>query len=196
MQQLQRELAQLRAPKQEPVDIFSDPDKALQQRFDPFDQRMQSFESKLILRASKAEAIAGYGRDAVTEMEKAVEQAMVGNHPDMPLLAAQMRSSDDPVGVAMQWHRRETLVKETGGDPAAYKQRLRTELLKDPTHLARAVEAARTQAGQVAPGSRPNIDLPPSLNKAPGKGTDAPGDEAEMTDASLYKYATTSRRRA
>lgn len=188
LQQMQAELQKLQAPKSEPADFFADPDQALQQRLTPFEQRFAKLEQDVRLSSSRAAAIAVHGAPIVAEMEKSIEEAMQKNHPDINGLAAQMRTSSDPVGVAMNWYKRNKLWDVTGGDPDAYKSKVLDEALKNPEYLQKALEAARAQAG-AAPGSRPNIQLPPSLSRAPGSAPSAAVDESDMSDRSLFKQA-------
>lgn len=89
--QVENDLAELRrqmqsqAPKEEPVDFFTDPNAAFKQQLSPLESRLQTVTQNLTLRASRAEAVATYGKDAVKEMETAVENAMRERHPDMRL---------------------------------------------------------------------------------------------------------------
>lgn len=193
----ERELEEMRRqfmaqqPKAEPVDFFADPDAALKNRLDPFEQRVQAIERNANLRASRAENIAIHGRDTVTEMEKAVEQAMRSGHPELPALRMQMLQSEDPVGVAMQWYQRDKLLKETGGDLSSYKNKMLDEALKDPAFLAKAIEAAKQQASGQVPGSKPNnvVQIPPSISRATAAAS--PHEEnGDLSDRSLYSYAT------
>jgi hypothetical protein len=186
---LQRQLAELQQPKPEPVDFFQNPDGAIEQRLSPLEARYAQLETTLRLNTSRAIAIATHGAKAVSEMEQAVEKASREGHPEINLLAAQMRASDDPVNVAMQWHKRSRMMEVTGGDPDAYRQRVLDEAMKDPAFQAKVLEAAR---GQVQPNSRPNIQLPPSLSKVPGSAPDH-SDDADMSDAGLFKHAMNSR---
>jgi hypothetical protein len=185
---LQRQLADLQRPKQEPVDFFQNPDGAIDQRLSPIEERYARLESQMRLNTSRAIAIAMHGPKAVSEMEEAVEKASRENHPDIGLLAAQMRASEDPVNVAMQWHKRNRLMDVTGGDPEAYRQRVLDEAMKDPTFQAKVLEAAR---GQVQPNSRPNIQLPPSLSKVPGSAPDH--NDVDMSDAGIFRDAMNNR---
>lgn len=188
---LQRQLAEQQKQPAEPVDFFADPNAAMNQSLAPIEQRMRQMQNNFMLRASKAEAIITHGREAVNEMEKAVEQAMKAGHPELPALSAQMANSDDPVGVAMQWYQRDKLVKETGGDLATFKQRMLDEALKDPAFLAKALGQAKAQASGQLPGSTPNnlVQLPPSINRATSSAS--PHDEAgDLSDRSLYSFAT------
>ena len=181
---LQRQLADLQKPKAEPVDFFQNPDGAIDQRLSPLEERYARLESQMRLNTSRAVAIATHGVKAVSEMEEAVEQASRQHHPELSSLAAQMRASDDPVNVAMQWHKRNKMMDVTGGDPDAYRQRVADELLKDPAFQAKVIEAARGPQG-----SRPNIQLPPSLSRIPGSAPDHSSDDSDMSDAGLFRQA-------
>ena len=185
--QLQASLQQQATPQQ-PIDIFQDPEAALQQRFQPLEQRLNTTVQTLTLRASKAEAVAEYGKAAVAEMEEFIKQQGAAGSPKLQVLAAQMHQSDHPVGVAMEWYQGERHHRDTGGDLKSYRTKLEEELLSNPEFQAKAIERARGQA-QPQPGSRPNIQLPPSLNKVSSAGV-AGADEYEASDAGIFKYAT------
>ncbi len=189
LQAMRDQLQKLQQPKAEPVDFFADPDKALQQHLTPIEQRFAKLEQDMRLATSRTAAIAEHGAKSVAEMEQAIADAMSKNHPDMQGLAMQMRSSDDPAGVAMQWYRRTKLWDVTGGDPDAYKQKVLDEALKDPKYLEKALEHARNVAG--ATGSRPLVNLPPSLSKAAGSGATMSSDDGDMSDRALFKHAMT-----
>lgn len=192
LEQMRQQLANLQ-PKAEPVDFFQDPDQALRQRLDPFEQRLRDFEGRMKLSTSRAQAMVVHGPQLVGEMEQTINQAMQQNHPDMPLLARNMQASDDPVGVAMHWYRLNKVVTETGGDLTSYRQKILDDAMKDPQFQAKVLEAARTQAGAPsANGSRPNVvNLPPSLNRATGAGVpNVVASDDDMSDRALFKHAT------
>jgi hypothetical protein len=193
MQALQRQLEQIQKPKPEPVDFFQNPDEAMNQRIAPVQSEIEAFKNDLRLEMSRELAVIKHGDALVTEVENAVAKAMAANHPDIPLLSAQMRASKNPVAVAIQWHQRNGLLEKTGGNLEAYVQKQLDEKLKDPAFLAKAVEAARTQAG-----TRPStvVQIPPSLNKASGSGISKDDTDAgDMSDASLFRNAMGSPRR-
>lgn len=146
-----------------------------------------------MLRASKAEAMAEHGAAAVKEMEQAVGKAMQDGHPDMPALSFQMRQSDDPVGVAMNWYRQHKLHLETGGDLTAYRTKLQDQLLKDPEFQKKAMEAWRVQASQ--PGQQPAVQMPPSLNKATGSAGNEQSEGGDLSNESLWAAARPTRGR-
>lgn len=197
-QNLERQFSQMRQQweasqrkPEEPADFYADPNAAFRQGVAPLEQQIQGLSTNLNLKVSRVLAVVEHGKEPVAEMEKAVEAAMRAGHPDMHNLAAQMRNSEDPVGVAMQWYQRDKLVKETGGDLATFKQRMLDEALKDPAFLAKALGQAKAQASGQLPGSTPNnlVQLPPSINRATSSAS--PHDEAgDLSDRSLYSFAT------
>ena len=196
LQDVQRQLAELNKPKATPVDFFENPEGALQQRVEPIQQGFERQLGELKLDMSRELAVIKYTEQAVSEMETAVAQAMQRGDPEMATLAAQMRAAKFPALKAMEWHQQAKLRSEVGTDLNAYKTKLQEELLGNPEFLAKAVAKATGQAQQTAaqPGSRPNIQLPPSLNKASGSGHSDPAEEADMTDRGLFRHAMANRR--
>lgn len=128
---LTRLAPQQQQPEQPPPDFFADPDAALSHRINPLMERMQMVERASTLRASRAEAVAAYGRDAIAKMEADIEAAMRGGDPELVPLREAMLRSDDPVGLAMSWHQRRTVLSEVGSDPAAYREKLKAEILAE-----------------------------------------------------------------
>jgi hypothetical protein len=196
---MQRQLAEFKAPKAQPVDFFENPEGALAQRVEPIQQGFERQISDLKLNMSRELAVIKFNEQAVSEMEKAVAEAMARNDPDMQTLAAQMRNAQFPALKAMEWHQQAKLRSEVGNDLSAYKAKLKAELLEDPEFRAAAVAKATGQAQQAAaqPGTRPNIQLPPSLNKATGAGLNNsdPTEESDMSDRGLFRHAMGNRRR-
>lgn len=188
---LQRQLTELQKPKAEPVDFFQEPVAAVQQQLAPLQQQFAQLESKLLLNSSRALAVATHGAKAITEMEGALDKALQENHPDMSQLSAQMRASDDPVGIAMRWHKLNSVMERTGGNLDAYIEKQFEERMKDPAFQAKVLEATRNQAtnGQ----TRPNIQIPPSLSRATsGVGSNEGStaqDAADLSDSSLFRHA-------
>jgi len=173
--ELRRQLAELQKPKQEPVDFYADPDAALNQRLEPFQQKFDRTISTLTLRASKAEAIASHGKGAVVEMETALAEMMEKGDPEVGQLRQHLLGSDDPVGLAMDWYQRRKVMSEVGPDPAAYREKLRAEIIAEmqagqpeqqqpkpspimPSNLAGARNVG-TRAGPVWAGPAPLEDI-------------------------------------
>jgi myosin heavy subunit len=193
MAEMQQRLADLQKPKQEPVDFFADPSAAFKQQVAPLEQQFQQLQAETRMANSKAIAIARHGVAAVDELEKAVAEAIRANDPNINTLRSQLATSHDPVGTAMEWYSGQKVMKETGGDIAKFKDKILADAMKDPTFQAKVIEAAR---GQAASGQRPNIQLPPSLNKTAGSGgstTDL--TDADMSDRALFQHAVQGGRR-
>jgi hypothetical protein len=163
-------VGELQKPKQEPVDFFADPNAAFKQQVAPLEQQFNQLQAEIRMETSRARAEARHGWEAVAEMEKAVAEAMRANDPGINTLRGQLATSRDPVGTAMQWYSGQKVMKETGGDIAKFKDKILADAMKDPTFQAKVIEAARGQP----PGTRPNIQLPPSLNKRPALAAQAP----------------------
>jgi hypothetical protein len=185
MDAMRAQLEKLNAPKQEPIDPYADLNGAIRQTIDPFENRLQSFESKMLVRASRAEAIVDYGKQAVVEMEAAIEREAQNRNPDLPALGQRMRSSDHPIGEAMKWYQNHKLITETGGDIEAFK----AKLAEDPKYQAFVLEKARAAAsGQTGQKPTNTIQLPPSLNKATSSLSNEAADN-DMSDAGLWRHA-------
>ncbi len=191
MTQLRNEMAQLRTPQKEPVDFFQNPEEAFLQRLTPLQEEIAQLRQETRLNNSNNLAMQTYGVAAVNEMNQAVAKAMRENNPEMQTLRAQLQASNDPVGMAVRWHKSQKLMELTGGDPDKYRNQILDEAIKDPKFQAKVLEAARATAGGAGQnGSRPNVQLPPSLNKMPGSGvSNADLSDNDMSDESLFSYA-------
>lgn len=185
---LQRQLSQLQQPQAEPVDFFQNPDGALDQRIAPVRNEIEQFKAEIRLEMSRELAVVKHGEQAVTDMERGIEEAMRSGHPEIASLAHRMRSSNNPAGIAMQWYQNQKIVKETGGDLTSFRQKVLDEAMKDPAFQAKVLETARGQA-PVAQNGRPNIQLPPSLSRIPGSAPERSGDDGDMSDAGIFKHA-------
>lgn len=187
MEAMNRRLAELSRPQPEPVappDPYADPNGFMQhgirQAVDPISERMDQMRDQF----SRVMANRAFGAEVVSAARQALETEVATN-PAARFEAQRMWQSDDPYGELVDWHKRKLALAEIGSDPSAYRTKLQDDLLKDPTFLARAIEAAKTQATQPANGTRPpNVSLPPSLNRTPGSGgqslTAAPQTDAEI----------------
>jgi hypothetical protein len=142
---------------QEP-DMFADPEGwANNQRA----QITRAFEERRI-NGSFAEAEEEHGEKFVTAF-KALQGT--GN----PNLVSEIVNSHNPGKLLMRWHERQALMGEIGNDPAAYRERVRQELLSDPQTRQRVITGARQEALRGdGSGPRTRTRLPPSLNSATG----------------------------
>jgi hypothetical protein len=192
MAEMRKQLEALQKPKAEPVDFFQDPDAAMNQRLAPVQSEIQQFKNELRLEMSRELAIVQHGEQLVSEVEASVAKAMQSGDPGIAALRVRMQNSTNPVGVAIKWHQEAKLLETTGGDLAAYREKVRQEAKNDPKFQAEVLEAART----LAAGRPSSIQIPPSLNKATGSGvSSADVDATDMSDRSLFQHAMSSTRR-
>lgn len=101
-----------------------------------------------------------------------------------PALKARMQSSRDPGKTLLEWHRENKVKAEVGTDPAAYRQRVREELLKDPEFRKQA--QTTWQSETQFPNGRPRVDLPPSLNGASRANTSLKSLNEDVSDQDLF----------
>jgi hypothetical protein len=127
--------------------------------------------------------------------EKAYEALVIEGQRGNAALVRHLTSQASPGEAIMRWYTQNEVLREVGPDPAAYKQKTREELLKDPEFLAQAVEAHRRFATG-GNGQPPNtvVKLPPSLSKATGT-TEVPTTHTDGSEAALFNYAMNSKRR-
>lgn len=134
--QVEAELKELRrqpAPKPQapaapetPPDWFANPDDAFQHRFrqatDPIQQSLM-FNARLI-----AEQV--NGADAVANAVEAFDAAVAAGKVD-PAERQRIMSSPNPFHDAVHWLKRQQTLAEVGEDPAAYRERIRAEVLAE-----------------------------------------------------------------
>lgn len=103
-------------------------------------------------------------------------------------LAAMMQQSSSPGETLVQWFKQRQTVREVGDDPNAWLERKLEERLNDPAFLAKAMERARTKAGQTAAAS-PAVNLPPSLTSISSVGAHVDPDDGDNSDAAVFRQA-------
>jgi hypothetical protein len=194
--QYERELAELRRnpPKPaEPPKPQETPDPLL----DPaaFQAHMRN-EWQEALKAQAGDISLRYARRANPErFDKAYAEAKNASPADR----ARIRDAPDPGDELLAWYSEREAIREVGPDPAAYKQRILDEALKDPAYLAKAAAALRLS---VVPSTgnglrQPSpVRLPPSLNGITPSGAAIAGDDdTDMSDEAIFRHATTGPRR-
>lgn len=133
-----------KAEKKQRTDVFTDPDKAL-------DEVEQSAEVKAQLR------IYNYGKRQLTKSNPdfpEMEQTFIKLAESNPKLAADFANSDDPAEFVLETARKHLAVDEITKDPAAFEERIRQKILAE-------------LQGQ-APAPKAKAKLPPSLATANG----------------------------
>lgn len=183
-------------PKAEPVDFFTDPEAAFNQRlgerFDPIQAKLREIEQKTTLKVSEALSVLIHGKDIVDAAKVSLAQAQAARDPSIQALSVAAQQSDDPVGEVVRWHQdRQTraVLSKHNNDIDAYA----LSRLEDPKFLVKVEERLRGAAAKndTARGT-PTVQVPPNINRMAGSGSHTPGDRADGTDsdAALFKIAT------
>lgn len=152
------------------------------------EQRM----TMLNIERSFAEAHETLGKEfevAYSELQK-----LNPNNPVDKALGNRIYTAPNPAKAMMRWHREQTALREMGGDPAAYRQKMRDELVNDPEMVKAVLARMREQNESGEPGRPRNITrLPPSLNRARGGSSDRVLGAADNTDEAVFDYAMNGR---
>ena len=126
--EFQRQLAQIADTQRQQAQpahelMFSDSEEY--QRIQ--DQKIQEIKLNSNIRASRAENIAIHGLEAVNAVDLALIEAIESGDPEIPALRQRLINSEDPVGVALKWHKESRLKKEVGDDLGAFLERKKAE---------------------------------------------------------------------
>ena len=184
VQQQQRQQPQQEQPAK--PDIWSDPEAwAAHQR----EIIAQEFTARHV-NAALAEAHEAHGEEFV-----AAYKALTSLPPGDPVARATVQriwEAPNPGKALMRWHGEQQILREAGGDPSAYKQRVAKEIMSDPEFRRQIIAEMRGEAER-GDGGRPRTStrLPKSLNGASGGGSVRTGDPElyNDSDASAFAYA-------
>lgn len=148
---------QARQQQQQAPDRWQDPEAYEAHR----DQMQQSAFEQLQRQIAENNAYARFGYDTVQEaMSAAVEASR--NDPQLDRMIA---TAPNPWAAAVEWHKRERVVREVG-DPESYKAKVREELASDPEFRKQLLAEMRQQAsGQPAAAPPNKTNGIPSMSK-------------------------------
>lgn len=158
-----------------PPDIFEDPKgfaeyltKGFQSELAQRDQKMESLRVDMSMQSA-----AGRHGDGFAKAYEAVTRLNPQN-PDDQVTVRRIWASPNPGEALVTWHRNQETLREVGGDPAAFKERIAKEtretLMKDPEFRKQLIAELRGEAGDDGNGRPANTitRLPRSLNGATG----------------------------
>lgn len=111
-------------------DFFQDPDAAIDYRLknavDPLaKQQVQQAEQ-----FSRMMAVDKFGEEVVNTAYAELAQR-INTDPNARLDHQRIMSSPHPYAALVQWHKQQSVLKEVGEDPAAYRERVKAELLEE-----------------------------------------------------------------
>lgn len=165
VEEMRRALAALQqqaTPKPEVPQIWDNPDGYFDHRSREAIDPVKSEISQLREFYSQRDAIRTHGADAVKTAYVALDQAAKSGDPEALAAVSRVKSSMDPYGDIVTWHKKQTIFSTIGDNPDAFVEKQLEEKLKDPAYQAKLLERIRGQAQQ-----RPSTvtPLPPSLNR-------------------------------
>lgn len=194
----QRQIEMLQRQNQPPpvpapeIDPFQDPaafrDQGIEQRINPLKGEVQATRDFY----SHRDAVREHGKEKVSAAFQALDQAARNGNREAQDLCARVHSGlMDPWGEIVSWHQKATVYQQIGNDPNAWaRDKWLKEQLADPKAAGEILQMIQQSVrGQPAPQGKPNISLPPSLNRvAAAQGV--LGDDGGDDDASMYAHAT------
>ncbi len=171
-----------------PKDFLEDPDGYIQRVV----QQQQSEISRVRFELSEDQARGKFGDAKVDEALKWLQQGNL----DAPT-RQRITTARNPYGEMVKLYDERQTLSQIGGDLGAYRAKLQEEFLNDPGFMEKVAAKLRGDQsnGTTTNGQRPVVNLPPSLSRAPS--AHVPRDDAagDMSDPSLYAYATAPGRR-
>jgi hypothetical protein len=176
----QRQQPQTPVEKAKPKSFWENPDEFLSERLAPVQQTVQQqrFEMSRMLAEEKL------GADVVKAADDALGELIKANDPAVAALQAQIANSRHPYADLVAWHNKRQAMSEIGEDPAAYRERVRAELMAE---LGVEAQPATPLTPASSTPTKPLTKLPQSLSKLPGAGN---GNGAvDLSDAGLFQEA-------
>ncbi|MEN6449098.1 MAG: hypothetical protein ABFC96_01280 [Thermoguttaceae bacterium] len=197
--EMQRQMEALRNPQQ-PVDLLTDPQRFQETIEQRFERQQREFDQRIRLHGINT-SFSFAARQHGEEFQKAfaaLEEVAAPHKGGDTMLRDRIVNSPDPGEAVMQWYRSQQILRESGGDLTAYREKLLNEqkalLLKDPEFLAEAMKAARA-AAQANPTIRPgNPTGLPSLTRKTAAASNDDGDDNDMSDGELFRTSLGRRR--
>lgn len=164
-------------PKPEVPQIWDNPDGYFDHRASEAIDPVKSEITRLREFYSQRDAIRTHGAETVKAAYDALDQAARSGDPEALAAVSRVKSSMDPYGDMVTWHKKQTIFSTIGDNPDAFFEKtLEERLSKDPQFQAKLLERIRGQAQQ-----RPSTvtPLPPSLNKTAAAVQPVEEDEGE-----------------
>jgi hypothetical protein len=123
-------------PLAQAPDWFEDPDARLQHAVAPIVQQ----QSQIAETISRRFAVMQHGQEKVDAAYKAMAEGL-RTDPQTQFEYQRIMQSDDPWNGLVQWHQKQSVFAEIGTDPAAYREKVRAELLAEIQQTGRVPTA-------------------------------------------------------
>lgn len=102
-------------------------DHRLTQAITPIQQALAAQRENM----SRMMAAEKHGESAVEEAYQALAAMKSANSPEFQATYQQVMSSPHPYGALVAWHGKQKVMSEIGSDPAAYREKIKAELLAE-----------------------------------------------------------------
>lgn len=207
--EFQRRLDELRGqakpkePEAPKPELWENPDDYVDQRVQQTVAPVAQSQAQIVEHFSKMLAVRDHGQEAVQSAYVAMDSAVKSGDPEAYAAYRRVMSSMDPYGELISWNKRQSVLREVGNDPAAYRAKVQDDALSDPAFLAKAAERLRAQAAANpivslpagSPGSAaPTAVTLPSVSRA-GSPAPARAETELVPDMELFQQLTASPRR-
>jgi hypothetical protein len=185
-QEFQRRMAALEnpPPKAEEPDPLMDPKGYREHMERRFEERLIGERREMSLQSARKTYKEEFDQAYATAHEFLRQGAD-------PALQIRMNNSTDPGETLMQWFREVKVRAEVGSDPAAYKQKVLAESLKDPEFRKAAMEAWRNEAQQNQNQGKGRPMLAPSMNGVSRQSAALRASQEDLSDDSLFDSTVT-----
>lgn len=187
--QLRQQPTQQQEQRKTP-EIWDNPDEWVRSHVNPIQEQL--FQQRQGVSRLLAEE--KHGSDTVRAAYQALGEAMQAD-PAVQTDYMRIMRSNHPYGELVAWHKNRQVLSEIGNDPAAYRNRVLEEAMKDPEVQQRFLAQIRGAAQPTveAPARRSEVPAIPSLQSI-GTAASPAAAAGEPSDAELFS-ATTRRRR-
>lgn len=141
--QAQQRPAQQQPPQPAP-DFFEAPDQYLAHQLQPVQQQIvqQREEFSRMLASEK------FGEETVNTAYSDIAQRVNSGDRNAAFELQRIMSSPHPYGALVNWHQQQAAIREIGPDPAAYRERLKAELLAEMQAQGQQPAPSPQQGGQ------------------------------------------------
>lgn len=172
--------------EEKPPDFFENPDQAAQallmRTLQPFAEETR----KTLMHMGRMIAYSSHGKDKVLEAEKAFIEAKNNESLDVADYE-RVVTSPNRYDEVVTWHRRHQALATVGDDPTVWFEKQLEAKLADPAFAATLFEKVRNGTAAQQPTT---VRLPPSLSKSTAATGNGIGVLGDLSDKSLFEYAS------
>jgi hypothetical protein len=133
--------------QQQPPDFFENPEAGVLRAVAPHLQQVNQRQALIVEELARTR----YGDEVVDEAAQAYEQLRANGQLD-PADYHKISNSQNPYSAVVQWHKKRQASLEIGDDPAAYREKVKAELLAE-LQQQNGNGAAQQQAAPVMPSN-------------------------------------------